>query len=83
MSNHVDEATAGFTKPHRRTLLWWAQRETCRSCANFIEEGTTQMLCLLGSNTRGCNGNALAPCSAMRDEGARCGPDAQLFRAIK
>ena len=27
-----------FLRPHPRTVLWWAQRETCRTCAHYRQE---------------------------------------------
>lgn len=69
-----------FLRPHSRTVLWWAQRETCRTCAHYRPElgagGETLERCAHGRNSGGRDGSA---CIEMRDPGAACGPDGLLY----
>ena len=72
-----------FLRVHPRTLLWWAQRETCRTCAHYRQErggerssGMSMMdHCAAGR----CASGRLSACIDMRDEGQACGPEAYLF----
>lgn len=70
-----------FLRPHPRTLLWWAQRERCRTCGHYRLESSAaaQGAGTLEHCMAGRRGIYAAPCIDMRDEGRQCGPDAALY----
>lgn len=68
-----------FLRVLPRTRLWWAQRETCRTCAHYRAETSTA-----GGVTEHCaaghaGGGRFCACIDMRDEGQACGTEAALF----
>ena len=71
-----------FLRVHPRTRLWWAQRETCRTCAHYRREvspardgpGSVEH-CAAGRGPAG----QTAACIEMRDDGQACGTEAALF----
>ena len=71
-----------YLRPHPRTMLWWAQRETCRNCAHYRLESSaaaqgsgTVEHCMAGR----CWSGRTAACIDMRDQGQACGTEAALF----
>lgn len=71
-----------FLQVHPRTRLWWAQRETCRTCVHYRQERSGERQSgstLLEHCAAGLRGKHLTACIEMRDEGQRCGTEALLY----
>lgn len=72
-----------FLRVHPRTRLWWAQRETCRTCAHYRQERSGERSCgmsMMDHCAAGRDGSGrLSACIDMRDEREACGTEAALF----
>jgi hypothetical protein len=77
-----------FLRVHSRTRRWWQERETCRACVHYVfgvdKHGSGGERCAavrVRVGLTGRSGRTLNQyCIDARDEGARCGPNATLFK---
>jgi len=83
-----------FLTPHPRTVLWFAQRGKCERCVNSHQDGDRTsgkrthggmvggMRCSAAKDEKSRRATD-AYCIDAREEGAKCGPGAKLFKPLK